>query len=158
MVEYFCCPAPNPNPDMEMNETTSRYRQVLKAIVYGELGAVLGHMYLFGMLTGTFHLVHMWIDYSAYASASYCAVLIVGLCAAMELVMLFMNANDGGKMQRVIFDTSLSEAVFYTLFIWSGLKLVVSLRIHKEFKMATEGYPIGQRYQDDHYMEADTES
>jgi len=115
---------------------------VLKALVYGEIGAVIGYMYLFGTLTGIFHLVHMWIDYSAYASASYCAVLIVGLSAAMELVMLFMNANDGGKMSRAIFNTQLTSMVFYTLFAWSSIKLAVSLRIHKEFKYATEGYPL----------------
>ena len=83
---------------MEMNERTLRYRGVLKFLVYGELGAVIAMMYLFGLYSGCFHLIHVWIDYLAYASASYCAVAIVCITAAMELLMLFMNGSDSARM------------------------------------------------------------
>jgi len=96
MVEYFCCPAPTARPEIELNETTKRYRVVLKMLVYGEIGAVIGQTYIFGIFTGAFHVIHMWIDYAAYAGMHPCSVVIMGFCAAMELLMMFMNANDGG--------------------------------------------------------------
>ena len=82
---------------MEMNETTIRFRKVLLLIVYGEVGAVICVTYLFGALAGIYHLVHMWIDYASYASCNYCAVLIMAIIAAMELIMLFLNASDGSE-------------------------------------------------------------
>ncbi len=104
-MEYFCCPAPTVNPDLEMNELTKRYRSVLKTIAYGEIGAVLGWGYVFGFLTGLIHLVHMWICYTAYATMNPCVVLVCVFCSGMELIELFMNANDGGQFQEAIFDT-----------------------------------------------------
>ena len=73
---------------MLMNEKTIRYRKVLKLIVYGELGAVVSTLYLFGTIVGVYHLVHMWLDYAAYASCDACAVLIVAIVCLLELAML----------------------------------------------------------------------
>ena len=144
---------------MAMNERTIRYRKVLKLIVYGEIGAVISVLYLFGTLAGLYHLVHMWIDYIAYASCNYCSVLILAMVAAMELIMLFLNANDGTKrIEGLINDSNyptLSMVLFYSLIAWAGTKMVVVWRIYKEFKLATEGYPEPvQRQGDDDYMRA----
>ena len=68
MVEYFCCPEPVTRPDIEFNECTGRYRAVLKLIVYGEIGVVIGLTYLFGSFVGLCHLTHMWLDYMCYAT------------------------------------------------------------------------------------------
>ena len=129
MVEYCCCPAANPSPDMEMNETVKRYRQVLKTFVYGELGSVIAHAYLFGLFTGFFHLIHMWIDWAAYASSNHCAALIVAFAAGLDLIMLFMNANDGGPLHDAIFENTLSQLVFYTMFVFSAVKLLACFKI-----------------------------
>ena len=98
MVEYLCCPAPTTRPDIELNENTKRYRQVLKSIVYGEIGVVIGLTYLFGLFVGLCHLTHMWMDYLAYATMNQCSFMLLGFAACMELLLLFMNANDGGLL------------------------------------------------------------
>ena len=141
MVDYFCCPSPNPTPEIELNETTKRYRIVLRTLVYGEIGAMIGHAYLFGLLTAAFHLVHVWIDYMAYATVHPCTVVIMGFGAAMVLLVLFMDASDGGDIQAAIFNSKLSRAIFYTMFIFTTVKLLCAFRIYKEFKKAAEGYP-----------------
>ena len=83
----------------------------------------------------------MWIDYAAYAGMHPCSVVIMGFCAAMELLMMFMNANDGGALQRAIFESEISQALFYTMFAFGAVKLLCAFRIYKEFKLAAEGYP-----------------
>ena len=99
MVEYFCCPTPNPRPDgMEINDTVRNYRTVLKTLVYGEIGSVIGQAFIYGMMYGGTQIVNMWITYVAYASMHPCCVVIMGFCSAMELMMAFMNASDGGVM------------------------------------------------------------
>ena len=64
--------------------------------------------------------------------------------------MLFMNANDGGLMQEAIFDSLLSQAIFFTMFTFATTKLICAFRIYKEFKLATEGY-VEQVANDDNY-------
>ena len=141
MVEYFCCPAPNPRPDgMEINDTTKRYRMVLKTLTYGEIGAIIGQAYVYGLMYGGSQIVNMWITYVAYASMHPCCVVIMGFCSAMECLMHFLNASDGGKMQKLIFDNTLSKAIFFCMFLFALTKLVSAFRIYKEFKAATEGY------------------
>lgn len=94
MVEYVCCPAPTLNPEVELNDTTRKYRSVLKLLVYGEFGAMIGQAYIFGIVSGAMHLFHVWIGYAAFATMNPCNVCIVGFCAGLELMMSFMNAND----------------------------------------------------------------
>ena len=151
MVDYFCCPSPNPRPEIELNDTTKRYRVVLKTLVYGEIGAVIGHAYLFGLFTAAFHLVHVWIDYMAFATVHPCCVVIMGFGAAMVLLVLFMDASDGGDLYEVIFESRLSKSIFYTMFIFTTVKLLCAFRIYKEFKMAAEGYPSNQLDIDDNF-------
>ena len=78
---------------------------MLKTIAYGEIGAVIGWSYIFGVMTGVIHLIHMWIFYTAYASLNPCVVLVAAFCGGMEIIELFMNANDGGDLQEAVFDT-----------------------------------------------------
>ena len=99
MVDYFCCPAPVPHPDgMILNETTKRYRTVLYTLVYGELGVIIGQGFLFGPVTAILQLFNMWVTYIAYGSMHPCCIVIMGFVAAMECLMLFMNASDGAAM------------------------------------------------------------
>ena len=76
------------------NERTTRYRKAMYALAWGELGVSIGQAYVFGLLMGMFHLIVIWINYTNYATMNYCGSLIVAICGAMELIMLFMNAND----------------------------------------------------------------
>ena len=153
MVEYFCCPAPTRRPDgMEINETTKLYRVVLKTLVYGEIGAVVGQAFIYGWIYGATALVNMWITYVAYATMHPCCVVIMGFCSAMELLISFMNACDNGTMHRLIFDTTLTKAVFFSMFAFSITKLFCSFRIYKEYKAASEGYPAPF---DDNFQRAD---
>ena len=106
MVEYFCCPSPTQNPDLVMSDKIKEYRKALKTLVYGELGATICQGYLFGLVTGIFHLVHVWISYSAYASLNFCACFVVCICGMLELLLLFMNTSSQSVQHDEIFGDS----------------------------------------------------
>ena len=101
---------------------------------YGEIGVAIGQAYLFGMIMGAFQLLVIWIDYSSYASMNYCTALLVVICASMELLMLFMNANDGGEYQERIYEDSSTKGIFFTMCIFAAAKLVGAWQVHSSFK------------------------
>ena len=151
-MEYFCCPSPNQNPDLVMTDKIKRYRQALKTFVYGEFGALIGQAYLFGLVTGLFHLVHVWINYSAFASLNFCATFVVCICAMLELLLLFMNTSSQSVQHDEIFGNPTNTAVFYTLFAYSGVKVVASFVIYKELKKANREYHGGGEDEDDGFF------
>ena len=73
---------------MEINETVTRYRSVLKMIVIGDLGAFVCFMFLVGMRVGVAHLVDIWASYVAYALANHCIVLLMSFCALVACFKL----------------------------------------------------------------------
>lgn len=86
-----------------------------------------------------------------------CVVLVCVFCSGMELIELFMNANDGGRFQEAIFDTQLTQMVFYSLFLYALFKVIVCIKVHKQFKLATLGYSDSMIGDDDEYQRADQE-
>ncbi len=140
MVEYFCCPSPTQNPELIMTDKVKTYRQALKTFVYGEFGALIGQGYLFGLVTGLFHLVHVWIIYSAFASLNFCATFVVCICALLELLLLFMNTSSQSVQHDEIFSDNTNKLVFYCLFAYSAVKVVASYVIFKELKQANREY------------------
>ena len=78
---------------------------MLKTIAYGEIGAVIGWSYNFGLMIGVVQLINIWIYYAAYATINPFVVLVAAFCGGMELIDLFMNVNDGGDFQEAVFDT-----------------------------------------------------
>ena len=154
MVEYCCCPSPQQNPDIVMNETTKRYRTVLKCLVYGEFGVMIAQTYIFGLFTGLLHVFHIWINYAAYATMNPCTVIVVGFCAGLELLILFMNANEGSTETDAIFESPISQALFYTMFVYGFVKLITAFKIYQEFRKASLGYP-PEGQQDDNFRAFD---
>ena len=148
MVEYLNCrESLRPHPGMIMTEKTELYRKVLRELIYGEIGAILAIIYLFGAsLPTAFHLLQMWLNYASYTKVSHKAVILIGLLAFMELVMLFMHANLSAKLEIVSSESSLISNLYYMLAIWAACKVLLSFPICIEFKMALE-----RQYQDDEY-------
>ena len=140
MVEYFCCPPVNASPDnLIMTQTIQRYRQVLKLFAYGEIGAIIGHIYLFGVVAGLFQSVHMWIDFMAYASLTFCATLSVVFISGLSCIMLFMNGNDGAEGTEAVSADTLALVVYYACFAYAGFKGIVSFKIYQHLKKSTLG-------------------
>ena len=138
MVEYFCCPAPNPHPPMEMNDSVIRCRQALKAIVYGDLGALICYVYLFGA-DGYLRLLWVWFDYFAYAMASQHAVMFMQMFAGLFLWIQLLYAMNPSLVEPV-FPEKLSQALFVSLSIWEMVKIFAGCKIYREFKRASESY------------------
>lgn len=128
-----CCPSPN-NPVIEPNSKTVVQRKCLYALMYGEIGQALCRAYTLGFLTGVLHLISLWIDYLGYATMHYCQVMVIGFCGSIELMMLWMNANDGGPLEEAIHETSLTLATYYVMLIFSGVKMIMGFYIWKSFK------------------------
>jgi len=42
---------------------------------------------LFGILSGVFNLVSIWIDYMGYATMHYCQVMIIMFSGLMDIIM-----------------------------------------------------------------------
>ena len=92
--------------------------------MYGEIGMALCRAYTLGFFTGLLHLITMWIDYLGYATMHYCQVMVITFCGGIEVVMLYMNSNDGGELEARIFDTKLTIATFYVMLLFSATKCV----------------------------------
>ena len=123
-----CCPSPD-YPVMMPTIKTSRYRQALRAIMYGEVGAAIGRAYIFGFLTGFMHLISMWIDYMGYATMHFCQVLVMAICGGIEAMMLFINMQDGGPLQAAINRNQLSMFIFYVCLAFAIVKMIAASKI-----------------------------
>ena len=102
--------------------------------MYGEIGMALCRAYTLGFFTGLLHLITMWIDYLGYATMHYCQVMVITFCGGIEVVMLYMNSNDGGELEARIFDTKLTIATFYVMLLFSATKCVTGFVVYKSFK------------------------
>ncbi len=103
-------------------------------LMCGEVGAAIGRAYTLSFLTGLLHLISMWIDYLGYATMHYCQVLVVGFCGAVEVMMLWMNANDGGPLEEAINATSLTQACYYAMLLFSAVKCITGFVTYNSFK------------------------
>ena len=56
----------------------------------------------------------------------------------MELLLLFMNANDGGPLEAAIFENKLSQTVYFVMFFYATMKLYCSFKIYNAFKIDSE--------------------
>ena len=79
-------------------------------------------------------MITMWIDYLGYATMHYCQVMVVGFCGAIEFMMMYMNANDGGPLEEAINESQLTIASYYVMMIFSGIKCVAGFYIYNSFK------------------------
>ena len=89
MGNNLLCPPPSDPDGMTITEMVTRYRVVLKSIYYGEVGAIISYMYLFGLFGGLRYFLDLWVAYLAYAKLHYCNVLLVSMIAFLNLINLF---------------------------------------------------------------------
>ena len=109
MVDYICCiPRPLSAESLGLNDTTIKYRQVLKTIVYGELGAICGRGYLFGLFDSLVQLCAMYVDYSAYATMRSCHTMLVSFLGAWEVLFYILDYTNGNRRERNIKDNILN--------------------------------------------------
>ena len=87
--------------------------------------------YTLGFFTGLLHLITMWIDYLGYATMHYCQVMVITFCGGIEVLMLYMNANDNGALEARIFDSNLTIATYYVMLLFSATKFVAGFFIYK---------------------------
>lgn len=102
--------------------------------MYGDVGMAICKAYTLSFYTGVLHLISLWIDYMGYATMHYCQVLFICFCGLFELIMLCMNARNGGILQQRIFDSKLTVATFYVMMLFSMTKCVVGFFVYKSFK------------------------
>jgi hypothetical protein len=121
-------------PVIPLSDKNLRLRLALKALMIGELGAAVGRAYVFGFMTGAMHLLSIWIDYMGYASMHYCQVSVISFCGGVEALMLFMNMRDGGPMQAKVYDSLVSEVVFWVMFAFAITKMYTAHVIKNKFK------------------------
>ena len=65
-----------------------------------------------------------------------------------------MNANEGSAETDAIFESPISQALFYTMFVYGFVKLITAFKIYQEFRKASLGYP-PEGQQDDNFRAFD---
>ena len=60
--------------------------------------------------------------------------MVVAFAGALEVIVLWMNANDGGTLQALIFDSRLTKAIFYVMLVNSACKFVTGFVCYRHFK------------------------
>ena len=61
-------------------------------------------------------------------------MLVVGFCGAVEVMMLWMNANDGGPLEEAIRATTLTQACYYSMLCFSAAKCITGFVVYNSFK------------------------
>ena len=102
--------------------------------MYGEVGAAICRAYTLGFLTGLLHLISLWIDYLGYATMHYCQVMVISFCGGLELLMLWMNAHDGGPLEQAINESTLTIWTYYMMMAFSAVKCFTGFHIYRSFK------------------------
>mmetsp|Transcript_20815 Transcript_20815/g.25456 ORF Transcript_20815/g.25456 Transcript_20815/m.25456 type:complete len:136 (+) Transcript_20815:121-528(+) len=102
--------------------------------MYGEVGVALCRAFTLGFFTGLLHLITMWIDYLGYATMHYCQVMVIAFCGGIEVLMLYMNANDNGVLEAKIYDSNITFATFCVMMVFSSVKCVTGFVVYKSFK------------------------
>ena len=129
-----CCPSVD-EPVICLTASLKTLRMALRALMWGDMGAAIGRAYVFGFMTGALHLVSMWIDYMGFATMHYCQVMVIAFCGGLEAIMLFMNMRDGGPLQAAIYETTLTQVIFWMLCVFACVKCYAAVNIYKELKI-----------------------
>ena len=82
----MCCPHPSASI-IQPTGQAGFYRKFLLWVVYGEIVNSVFKAVLFGILSGVFNLVSIWIDYMGYATMHYCQVMIIIFSGLMDIIM-----------------------------------------------------------------------
>ena len=132
-----CCPTAD-SPVITPNPKTLRERDVLYALMWGEVGSAICRGFVFGFMTGVLHLVNVWIDYMGYATMHFCTVMFMALCGAMESMILISKYKDGGYSEAMIHDSKLTEGVFFVILAFSIFKFIAAFSVQASYRIEME--------------------
>ena len=76
----------------------------------------------------------MWIDYLGYATMHYCQVMVIGFCGAIEFMMMWMIANEGGPLGEAIHDSQLTISAYYVMVGFSAVKGIAGFCVYPSIK------------------------
>ena len=60
--------------------------------------------------------------------------MVIGFCGAIEFMMMWMNANDGGPLEESIHASKLTVATYYVMLIFSLSKCIAGYVIQRSFR------------------------
>ena len=92
---------------------------MLKTLVYGEIGAVCGRGYLFGLLDSLVQLCAMYVDYSAYATMRSCHTMLAGFLGAWEVLFYILDYTNANDRAQEIRDNTLNQCLFYIMIAYA---------------------------------------
>jgi hypothetical protein len=61
--------------------------------------------------------------------------MVIAFMGGLEALMLFVNLRDGGIAQAQIYESWLSQTVFWTLMTFAVVKCIVAFKIQSVFKI-----------------------
>ncbi len=131
-LQSMCCPSPRDSVIQPIGPTVL-YRKLLLWICYGEIGNCIFKGILFGVISGIFNLVSLWIDYLGYATMHYCQVLIVCFSGLMDVVMA---AIQWSSYSAILKRDTTSMVIFWVIFAFSLIKFIIACLAYSVFKKA----------------------
>ena len=60
--------------------------------------------------------------------------MVIGFCGVLEVLMLWMNANDGGPLEEAIYFSNLTQGCFYMILTCSAVKGLTGFYLHRVFR------------------------
>lgn len=102
-------------------------------VMFGEIAVTFLKCYLFGLMTGLFHAVAIWIDYIGYATMNWCQVMIVCISAALDILFTAMSYQS---IKLWLQTDAVMNYFFWAILLFSVVKFVVSLVCYFSFKQA----------------------
>ena len=132
-----CCPTAD-SPAIVPNPKTLRERDVLYALMYGDVGAAICRGYIFGFMAGVPSLINVWIDYLGYATMHFCMVMFMSLCGAMDSMVLISKYKDGGYSEAMIHDSKITLTVFFITLAFTIFKFIASFTIQTSYRTEME--------------------
>ena len=125
----ICFPDPE-NPHISPTRDSLTQRRHLRYVFYGNVAMCIGKILVEDLLSGIFHLFAVWIAYCAWASMSYCTVLIQVIFTALRLITMM---GMWGYYEQRTGDSLFLKAIVYSMFIFNLAALIISYRAYSCF-------------------------
>lgn len=101
--------------------------------MYGELVMTILKSFLFGLMSGLFNLVAVWITYMGYATMHFCQVMIVIFSALMDVVFAAISWN---RIKLYLQADEVKMVIFWVIFAFAVIKFIVAILAYSSFKRA----------------------
>ena len=120
----MCCPPPQYSVIRPVG-LSGKLRNMVKAIMFGEILVCVLHMMIFDIGSGFMHSISVWIDFISYSTMNWCNCIIFIISAGLDLMTPLMGWSRSDNYQNVINSHWLSRFGFWFMIAFFCVKIVI---------------------------------